>query len=537
MKNIKKFLCLALLIFVAPMFFISCNEGEIKELKDKISSLEVENSTLKTEKSQEKEAKKRKENEIQDLKLEITSLTSSKTQLETEKATLLNEKSTLEKQKSDLEERVASLNQSIASQSKKIDEQTQKILKLNNDKTDLQNQIAEKEKSIQSLNTTINGLNADNKELEKERDNLQAQVNKLTKEKEDLESEVNTKESEIQTLRSENEGLQEELSAKNAELEGKNASIREKDEEIARLNALVTEKKTSIENLNSQITQLNAKIQELTDENANLKDENLSLKDENKELKDEIERIRTADLRFGETYNAEKPLELNNQEGNTYMFFNCTFENGIEVLDKDVDLRFYNCIFNLGTSANFVKATSVSNIEIDGCVFEGTFQADSEDNIVIDLNLYSTVVRNIVISNNEFKVSNGAGASTIATAIAIKTRLGETDTVNTETETWALNQTAGSISGTVKIEKNYFYSGCNVITIGAKSVSSEGTANISTGAFNVSIVGATVTKEGYADSVSVYELYLDNSTDEKIAETVGLNETKNFGNKTERTSA
>ncbi len=530
MKNIKKFLCLALLIFVASMFFISCNEGEIKELKDKISSLEVENSTLKTEKSQEKEAKKRKENEIQDLKLEITSLTSSKTQLETEKATLLNEKSTLEKQKSDLEERVASLNQSIASQSKKIDEQTQKILKLNNDKTDLQNQIAEKEKSIQSLNTTINGLNADNKELEKERDNLQAQVNKLTKEKEELESE-------IQTLRSENEGLQEELSAKNAELEGKNASIREKDEEIARLNALVTEKETSIENLNSQITQLNAKIQELTDENANLKDENLSLKDENKELKDEIERIRTADLRFGETYNAEKPLELNNQEGNTYMFFNCTFENGIEVLDKDVDLRFYNCIFNLGTSANFVKATSVSNIEIDGCVFEGTFQADSEDNIVIDLNLYSTVVRNIVISNNEFKVSNGAGASTIATAIAIKTRLGETDTVNTETETWALNQTAGSISGTVKIEKNYFYSGCNVITIGAKSVSSEGTANISTGAFNVSIVGATVTKEGYADSVSVYELYLDNLTDEKIAETVGLNETKNFGNKTERTSA
>ena len=530
MKNIKKFLCLALLIFVAPMFFISCNEGEIKELKDKISSLEVENSTLKTEKSQEKEAKKRKENEIQDLKLEITSLTSSKTQLEAEKTTLLSEKSTLEKQKSDLEERVASLNQSIASQSKKIDEQTQKILKLDNDKTDLQNQIAEKEKSIQSLNTTINGLNADNKELEKERDNLQAQVNKLTKEKEDLESE-------IQTLRSENEGLQEELSAKNAELEGKNASIREKDEEIARLNALVTEKETSIENLNSQITQLNAKIQELTDENANLKDENLSLKDENKELKDEIERIRTADLRFGETYNAEKPLELNNQEGNTYMFFNCTFENGIEVLDKDVDLRFYNCIFNLGTSANFVKATSVSNIEIDGCVFEGTFQADSEDNIVIDLNLYSTVVRNIVISNNEFKVSNGAGTSTIATAIAIKTRLGETDTVNIETETWALNQTAGSISGTVKIEKNYFYSGCNAITIGAKSVSSEGTANISTGAFNVSIVGATVTKEGYADSVSVYELYLDNSTDEKIAETVGLNETKNFGNKTERTSA
>ena len=490
MKNIKKFLCLALLIFVAPMFFISCNEGEIKELKDKISSLEVENSTLKTEKSQEKEAKKRKENEIQDLKLEITSLTSSKTQLEAEKTTLLSEKSTLEKQKSDLEERVASLNQSIASQSKKIDEQTQKILKLDNDKTDLQNQIAEKEKSIQSLNTTINGLNADNKELEKERDNLQAQVNKLTKEKEDLESE-------IQTLRSENEGLQEELSAKNAELEGKNASIREKDEEIARLNALVTEKETSIENLNSQITQ----------------------------------------LRFGETYNAEKPLELNNQEGNTYMFFNCTFENGIEVLDKDVDLRFYNCIFNLGTSANFVKATSVSNIEIDGCVFEGTFQADSEDNIVIDLNLYSTVVRNIVISNNEFKVSNGAGTSTIATAIAIKTRLGETDTVNIETETWALNQTAGSISGTVKIEKNYFYSGCNAITIGAKSVSSEGTANISTGAFNVSIVGATVTKEGYADSVSVYELYLDNSTDEKIAETVGLNETKNFGNKTERTSA
>lgn len=530
MKNIKKFLCLALLIFVAPMFFISCNEGEIKELKDKISSLEVENSTLKTEKSQEKEAKKRKENEIQDLKLEITSLTSSKTQLEAEKTTLLNEKSTLEKQKSDLEMQKDSLNQSIASQSEQIDKQTKEISKLNESITNLQKQIAEKEKSIQSLNTTINGLNADNKELEKERDNLQVQVNKLTKEKEELESE-------IQTLRSENEGLQEELSAKNAELEGKNASIREKDEEIARLNALVTEKETSIENLNSQITQLNAKIQELTDENANLKDENLSLKDENKELRDEIERIRTADLRFGETYNAEKPLELNNQEGNTYMFFNCTFENGIEVLDKDVDLRFYNCIFNLGTSANFVKATSVSNIEIDGCVFEGTFQADSEDNIVIDLNLYSTVVRNIVISNNEFKVSNGAGASTIATAIAIKTRLGETDTVNTETETWALNQTAGSISGTVKIEKNYFYSGCNVITIGAKSVSSEGTANISTGAFNVSIVGATVTKEGYADSVSVYELYLDNSTDEKIAETVGLNETKNFGNKTERTSA
>ena len=56
MKKFKKILCLALLVLIAPMFFISCNENEIKDLNAKITELEAENSKLRTEKNRLEES-------------------------------------------------------------------------------------------------------------------------------------------------------------------------------------------------------------------------------------------------------------------------------------------------------------------------------------------------------------------------------------------------------------------------------------------------------------------------------------------------
>ena len=517
MKKFKKILCLALLVLIAPMFFISCNENEIKDLNAKITELEAENSKLRTEKNRLEETNNTNNSTILYLNQRINTLTQERDDLSAEKEDLTAEKETLEKDKKTLTDDKNLLEQEKISLNNQITAKNEEITKVENEKTSLNAQITAKDAQIASLNIQLNVANADKEAAQKQIEDLEA-------EKKELNDELTAKQTQIDSLTTQKNSLQTQLNEKTTALEEKETLLNQKEDEITTLNSQLAQKETAIAGLNNQISALET--------------EKTNLQNENNELKTEIERFRTADLRFGETYNGSNPLVLNKVESNihnTYMFFNCTFENGIEVLDKDVDLRFFGCVFNLGSSSNFIKATSLSNLDIEDCTFEGTFSSDLSENTVIDLNLYSTAVRTIVISNNEFKVSNGTGASNKAVAIAIKTRLGATDTVDAETETWAKDQTAGTINSVVLIENNLFTETCNVINIGAKSVNADGSANISTGAFEVKVTGAT--KEGYASNISVYELYLDASSETTVAETVYAEETKTFGNKTVRESA
>lgn len=517
MKKFKKILCLALLVLIAPMFFISCNENEIKDLNAKITELEAENSKLRTEKNRLQETNNTNNSTILYLNQRITTLTQERDDLSAETEDLKAEKETLEKDKKTLTDDKNLLEQQKTELNNQITAKTQEITKLENEKTSLNAQITAKDTQIANLTRDYNAADTDRK-------NYQKQIESLEAEKQALNDELAEKQTQIDSLTTEKSSLQTQLNEKSTALEEKETLLSQKEDEITKLNSQLAQKETTIEGLNNQISALET--------------EKTNLQNENNELKTEIERFRTAELRFGETYNEKNPLVLTKDESNihnTYMFFNCTFENGIEVLDKNVDLRFFGCTFNLGSSSNFIKATSLSNLDIEDCVFEGTFSTDSSENTVIDLNLYSTAVRTIVISNNEFKVSNGTDVSNKAVAIAIKTRLGATDTVDAETETWAKDQTAGTINSVVLIENNLFTETCNVINIGAKSVNADGSANISTGAFEVKVTG--VTKDGYASNVSVYELYLDASSETTVAETVSAEETKTFGNKTARETA
>ena len=81
MKKFKKILCLALLVLIAPMFFISCNENEIKDLNAKITELEAENSKLRTEKNRLEETNNTNNSTILYLNQRINTLTQERDDL------------------------------------------------------------------------------------------------------------------------------------------------------------------------------------------------------------------------------------------------------------------------------------------------------------------------------------------------------------------------------------------------------------------------------------------------------------------------
>ncbi len=220
----------------------------------------------------------------------------------------------------------------------------------------------------------------------------------------------------------------------------------------------------------------------------------------------------------GQTYESEIALW---EDGKTYVYENCNFASSVSSTKK-VDLTFINCTFNTSNTGaggdKCIYLTSFTNLVVEGCTFGGetTEGTLSTAGYALDLNIYSTEVDKIVIKNNKFNTTAGANADSVA--ISIKVRLGETDKPTDVTGT------EGSILNGVEISGNDFADTCNTIYIGSGPKGSAN-ANISTGAFNVSVSGNTT-------DVYVLERYLYPEGETAPRQLVGANSTASFGNKT-----
>lgn len=207
-------------------------------------------------------------------------------------------------------------------------------------------------------------------------------------------------------------------------------------------------------------------------------------------------------------------------DNKAYIYKDCTFETAISSTKK-VDLTFDGCTFTTGNTGGggdkCIYLTSFTNLIVNGCTFGGetTEGTMSTAGYALDLNIYSTTVDRIEITNNNFNTTKGENAESIA--ISIKVRLGETDKPTDVTGT------IGSIENGVLISGNTFANTCDTIYIGSGPKGSTN-ANVSTGAFDVEV-------SNNASVVKVLERYLYAEGVTVPEQVVQANDTQMFGNK------
>ena len=207
-------------------------------------------------------------------------------------------------------------------------------------------------------------------------------------------------------------------------------------------------------------------------------------------------------------------------DNKAYIYKDCTFETAISSTKK-VDLTFDGCTFTTGNTGGggdkCIYLTSFTNLIVNGCTFGGetTEGTMSTAGYALDLNIYSTTVDRIEITNNNFNTTKGENAESIA--ISIKVRLGETDKPTDVTGT------IGSITNGVLISGNTFANTCDTIYIGSGPKGSTN-ANVSTGAFNVEV-------SNNKNDVKVLERYLYPEGVLVPEQVVQANGTQTFGNK------
>ena len=207
-------------------------------------------------------------------------------------------------------------------------------------------------------------------------------------------------------------------------------------------------------------------------------------------------------------------------DNSTYIYKDCTFNAPINS-SKKVDLTFDGCTFTTGYTGDggdkCIYLTSFTNLVVNGCTFGGetTEGTMSTAGYALDLNIYSTTVDRIEITNNNFNTTKGEDAESVA--ISIKVRLGETD------KPTDVKGTIGSITNGVLILGNTFANTCDTIYIGSGPKGSTN-ANISTGAFNVEV-------SNNKNDVKVLERYLYPEGVVVPEQLVKANDAQTFGNK------
>jgi len=179
-------------------------------------------------------------------------------------------------------------------------------------------------------------------------------------------------------------------------------------------------------------------------------------------------------------------------DGENYIFENCAFNAPISTTKK-VGLVFNNCTFTTSTASTNLYVTSVSELVVANCTFNGTVT----DGYAIDVNLYSATCDNLLIVNNIFNTTTEDGAT-----IAIKSRLGSTDYPN---EAWILGQTEGKFNCKVAILGNDFTASNNIIELGTTPQGMSTAANKSTGNFDIIV-------SGNADALTIFKKFNDSAS-------------------------
>ena len=211
-----------------------------------------------------------------------------------------------------------------------------------------------------------------------------------------------------------------------------------------------------------------------------------------------------------QTFDANIDSEL--EDGKAYIFENCTFNTAVSSTKK-VSLTFNNCTFKSGYTGiggnKCIYLTSVTNLIVDGCSFEGSTSAGelpSSAGYALDLNLYSTDCKNIIIRNNDFNTLSSEQDNNVA--ISIKTRLGETEQGTDRPTDLPSDATAGTISGEVLIEGNTFTEDCAKIYLGTNPKGDRTDSNTSTGAFKTLV-------QNNNSTLSIYLRYSFSKTEEE----------------------
>ena len=187
------------------------------------------------------------------------------------------------------------------------------------------------------------------------------------------------------------------------------------------------------------------------------------------------------------------------EDGKTYIFDSCTFNTAV-TSTKNVSLMFNNCTFNAGDvgtgEMKCLYLTSVSDLTIDTCTFNGETKASEQADIAytVDINLYSASCEDILIMNSYFNTTS----EDTNVPISVKVRFGDTD-IPTD-----IRGTIGIITGEVRIESNTFNGGNNIYLGELPNVIEDtSVANSSTGDF------LCVISSNYS-ILNVYELYTSN---------------------------
>jgi len=508
MKKFKYIICMLLLLVATPIFFTACDSKELANLKTKVETLEAENHTLKTEKADLQSrydalqiVRIEQEDEIDDLEEEIETLQNQKAT----QTTLIN----------NLNSQIATLQES---QNSLISANTDLTSQLNAKKTELataQANLAETTEALETKTAELATKQENIVQLEEEIATLEsqkaAQVTQIT----ELNEQITTLQESQTALTSENANLTSQLNAKKDELATAQADLAETTESLEIQTAKLTSKQNELTETKALLEEVEAELEEITTENNNLKETTSAMV---------VYQNKTFDSTAGDNIEVTPVLE----NDKTYMFVNCTFNNGLVSTAEGIDARFYNCTF--GANSEHEKGlylTSFINLEVVGCQFGGNLgdHFNSSANYGIDLNIYNTSVQNITISYNNFEALTSS-TETPCVAISIKVRLGEND--NPTEEFWA-DKTEGSILGTVTIEANTFSNSNNSLYLGTEPKGEDTEANLSSGAFDVIVRNNNT-------NLNVYEryLYADGIAE---AQTVEANANAIFGNKTELPTA
>ena len=163
-------------------------------------------------------------------------------------------------------------------------------------------------------------------------------------------------------------------------------------------------------------------------------------------------------------------------DGMNYIFEGCYFAVPFEI-KNEVGIVFNGCVFN-SESETCLYVGKADSLVVNNCLFTGT----TTGGYAIDINLYSSSCDDIIIANNIFDTTSADSNG----AIAVKTRLGETDY---PTDSWAQGQVIGFINGVVGIYGNDFNEDNKVIQFGTNPQGSSTAANISTGNFKAVVKG------------------------------------------------
>ena len=201
----------------------------------------------------------------------------------------------------------------------------------------------------------------------------------------------------------------------------------------------------------------------------------------------------TGETSANTTYTTDEGANL--VDGLNYIYEGCIFEAPFTI-KNNVGIIFNNCTFT-SNSATSLYVGKANYITINNCTFNG----NTTGGYAVDVNLYSTSCDDVIITNNVFNTTSTDNNG----AIAVKTRLGETDFA---TGDWAQNQVTGFINGVVEICANNFNEDNSIIQFGTTPQGSSTAANTTTGDFKAIV-------EGNLDALTIFNMFkMTSSTQE-----------------------